>query len=81
MYAPTVRLLREQGTAAEINFHTNEPSADFVRLCLEQGVKLTFGSDAHNLYEVGEFSPHLALLREAGFSGNPQDVLLPIDLG
>jgi len=78
LYAPTVRLLRKHGTAAEINFHTNEPSVDFIRLCLEQGVKLTFGSDAHNLYEIGEFYPHLALLREAGFAGNPQEVLLPI---
>jgi histidinol phosphatase-like PHP family hydrolase len=76
---PTVRLLKQHETAAEINFHTNDPSVDFVRLCLEEGVKLTFGSDAHNLYEVGEFYPHLQLLREAGFTGNPQDVLLPID--
>jgi histidinol phosphatase-like PHP family hydrolase/predicted phosphodiesterase len=75
---PTVRLLKEHNTAAEINFHTNEPSVEFVRLCLEQGVKLTFGSDAHNLYEVGEFYPHLNLLREAGFTGNPEEVLLPV---
>jgi histidinol phosphatase-like PHP family hydrolase len=75
---PTVRLLKQHNTAAEINFHTNEPSVEFVRLCLEQGVKLTFGSDAHNLYEVGEFYPHLDLLREAGFTGNPLAVLLPV---
>ena len=75
---PTVRLLRKHNTAAEINFHTNEPSVKFVRQCLSQGVKLTFGSDAHNLYEVGEFYPHLQLLREAGFTSNPQEILLPI---
>ena len=75
---PTVELLRQHNTAAEINFHTNEPSVEFVRQCLAQGVKLTFGSDAHNLYEIGEFHPHLQLLREAGFAGNPQDVLLPV---
>jgi histidinol phosphatase-like PHP family hydrolase len=75
---PTVRLLKESNTAAEINFHTNDPSPEFVRLCLEAGVKLTFGSDSHNLYEVGEFYPHLQLLRQAGFTGNPRDVLLPV---
>lgn len=73
---PTVQLLKERGIAGEINFHTNEPRAEFVRLCIDAGVKLTFGSDAHNLYEVGEFAPHLELLKRAGFDGDPRDVLL-----
>ncbi|NOY82107.1 MAG: hypothetical protein GXP31_14010 [Kiritimatiellaeota bacterium] len=66
LYAPTVRLLREHGVAAEINYHTNEPPEAFVRLCLDAGVRLAFGSDSHNLYEVGEFRPHLALLERCG---------------
>jgi histidinol phosphatase-like PHP family hydrolase/predicted phosphodiesterase len=73
---PTVRLLREHGTAAEMNFHTNEPDIAFVRQCLDAGVPLAFGSDAHNLYEIGEFFPHLELLRRAGYDGDPRDVLL-----
>lgn len=77
LFQPTVRLLRERGVAAEINFHTNEPDPEFVRLCIAAGVRLAFGSDAHNLYEVGEFFPHLQLLRRAGYDGDPQDVLLP----
>jgi histidinol phosphatase-like PHP family hydrolase len=78
LFAPTVRLLREHGVAAEINFHTNEPSPVFTSLCIEAGVKLTFGSDAHNLYEIGEFFPHLDLLRRCGVTGNLYDVLSPL---
>ena len=76
LFEPTVRLLREHDVAAEINFHTNEPPQAFVRLCLEAGVKLTLGSDAHNLYEVGEFAPHLALIGACGFDGDLRDILL-----
>lgn len=78
VYAPTVRLLREHGVAAEINYHTNEPSEAFVRLCLDGGVRLAFGSDSHNLYEVGEFRPHLALLERCGVRpGDLPEVLRP----
>lgn len=76
LYEATLRLLKERGVAAEINLHTNEPDPEWIRRCIEAGVPLTFGSDAHNLYEVGEFFPHLDLLRRAGFDGNPRDVLL-----
>jgi histidinol phosphatase-like PHP family hydrolase len=75
---PTVRLLKEHGTAAEVNFHTDDPDPEFVRQCLAAGVPLAFGSDAHNLCEVGEFFPHLELLRRAGYDGDPRAVLLPL---
>ncbi len=73
LFEPTVKLLKQYHTAAEINYHTNEPEPEFFRLCLEHGVKLTFGSDSHNLYEVGEFYPHLKLLEQIG--GTPDDLL------
>jgi len=75
LFEPVVRLLKENGVAAEINYHTNDPSPEFARLCIDMGVKLTFGSDSHNLYEIGEFSPHLDLLRRAGYDGEVRDVL------
>lgn len=75
LFQPVTALLREHHVAAEINFHTNEPPLDFVRACLEAGVRLAFSSDAHNLYEIGEFALHLKLLRDAGFDGDPTDVL------
>ncbi len=62
LYEPLALLLKKYRVAAEINFHTNEPEPEFFRLCLENGVKITLGSDSHNLYEVGEFYPHLKLL-------------------
>jgi histidinol phosphatase-like PHP family hydrolase/predicted phosphodiesterase len=73
---PTVGLLRDHGVAAEINFHFQETDVEFVRKCIEAGVKLAFGSDAHNLYEVGEFAPHLELLKTCGFDGDLSDILL-----
>ena len=40
------------------------------------GVKITFGSDAHNLYEVGEFALHLDLVERAGFNGDLKDIMI-----
>jgi len=79
LYAPTADLLRQYSAAAELNFHINQPPAAFVRMCLERGVRISLGSDAHNLYEVGEFADHLQVLREAGFDGDLSDILLPRD--
>jgi len=75
LFRPTAELLQKHQVAAEINFHTNEPPVAFIRNCLTLGVKLSFGSDAHNVAEIGEFSYHLALLKEAGFDGDLSDVL------
>lgn len=66
LFRPVARLLAEYGAAAEINFHTNEPNPAFFRCCLEESVPIALGSDAHALYEVGEFGPHMEVLREAG---------------
>ncbi len=74
-FAPLVRLLKETGTAAEINFHTNEPPVEFFQKCLCAGVKVTLGSDAHNLYEVGDFALHLDFLRRCGYDGDLQDII------
>ena len=75
LFLPTIKMLRQSGVAAEINFHTNEPPPEFFRLCIDAGVRLSLGSDAHNLYEVGEFAPHLELLRSLGVDGNLEEVL------
>lgn len=75
LYIPVADLLKETGTAAEINFHTNTPDPEFVLLCIERGVKIAFGSDAHNLYEVGEFHPHLELINNIGYSGKTAEIM------
>ncbi len=78
LFRPLARLLRKHGVAAEINYHTNAPPLEFLNLCVEEGVKTAFGSDAHNLYEVGEFAPHLKLMKDAGLSGGFSDLMFRI---
>lgn len=75
LFPKVIQVLRATGVAAEINFHTNIPPPEFFRQCLEAGVKISFGSDAHNLYEIGEFTPHLALLKSIGFNGDLGDIM------
>ena len=75
LHGPLAELLRRRGVAAEINFHHHWPQEGFFRACLDNGVKIAFGSDAHNLYEVGEFRPHLDFLRRIGFDGDLDDIM------
>ncbi len=75
LYPWLLDVLKRSGVAAEINFHTNEPHPSFVRMCLESGVPLTFGSDSHALWEVGEFFGHLRLLEQLGVHGDPSRYL------
>ena len=70
LFRPMARLLADYGVAAELNFHTNEPDPDFFGTCLEEGVKVALASDAHDLYEVGDFAPHLEFLRRLGLEGD-----------
>ena len=76
LFDATARLLAEYGVAAELNFHSNNvPPLDFVRVCLKHGVKFSFGSDAHNLAEIGDFACQIAHLEAAGFVGSLSEVL------
>jgi len=75
LYEPVAELLRRSGTAAEINFHCNFPDPEFFDICIKKGVKISFGSDSHNLYEVGFFLPHYRLLAELGVTGRLDEVL------
>ena len=64
-----VSLLKENNVAAELNFHNiDEPQPEFVQACVESGVKLVFGSDSHNLYEIGEFFPHIEFMKRCGYT-------------
>ncbi len=77
LFGDVARRFKDAGVAAEINFHTNDPTVDFITCCLNEGAMLAFGSDAHNLYEIGDFHLHLDLLERAGVSGDVNDVLFP----
>ena len=64
LFLPTVDILKRYGTAVELNYHTNEPPAEFFQMCIENDIELSLGSDAHNLYEVGELYGHLKFLHK-----------------
>ncbi|MBM3499063.1 MAG: hypothetical protein FJX74_10385 [Armatimonadetes bacterium] len=64
LYEPVAQLLAAHGVAAEVNYHTNEPDPRFFERCLAHGVRIALGTDSHGLWEVGELSPHLELLRQ-----------------
>jgi histidinol phosphatase-like PHP family hydrolase len=66
LFPVLARMLAQAGVAAEVNFHTNFPDVRFVRECLTHGVKIAFGTDSHDLREVGELCPHVELLKQAG---------------
>ncbi len=75
-----VTMLHENKVAAEINFHMNGPPPEFLVRCAEAGVKLTLGSDSHNLADIGEFAPHLALLESCGLSAHLDQVLSDLNI-
>ena len=66
LYPVLAGLLADSGVAVEVNFHTNRPDPDFIRQCAEKGVKIALASDSHDLAEVGEFWPHVNVLKQAG---------------
>ncbi len=66
LYQPVAELLAHYTVAAEINYHTHAPDPAFIKICVEQGVRLALGSDTHELGEAGEFYPHIALMKRAG---------------
>ncbi|MFO7938102.1 MAG: metallophosphoesterase [Kiritimatiellia bacterium] len=79
LYRPVAELLAHYDTAAEINYHTHSPDPDFIRTCVACGVKLTLGSDTHDLAEAGEFYPHIELMKRAGIKpGNMKNHLLEL---
>ena len=79
LFEPIVELLKKHHVAAELNFHHNRPDPVFTKMCIDAGVKLALGSDAHNLYQVGFFQPHLKFLREIGYTGELKDILFRKD--
>ncbi|RLI25804.1 hypothetical protein DRO57_02950 [Candidatus Bathyarchaeota archaeon] len=53
----------ENSIAVELNSHHRSPSDDFIKACVDRGVKLTPTSDAHRLRQIGVFDWHLEKLR------------------
>lgn len=76
LYRPMAKLLKSYGVAAEMNFHTNRPDPEFFSACLEEGVKISLGTDTHNLLAAGDFHRHLNLLKTIGVQEDMLDRVL-----
>jgi histidinol phosphatase-like PHP family hydrolase len=74
LYEQLADMLAGAGTAAEINFHIQRPGAEFFRLCIQRGVKIAFGSDAHRLHDVGNLWAHLEMLEEFAGTKDPAEL-------
>jgi len=68
LFSKVIKMLKDYKTAAEVNFHSQEAEFEFVKMCIDSGVKLSLSSDCHNMYELGELWPHLKMLEKAGVS-------------
>lgn len=62
LFRPVVDLLKAGGIAAEVNFHHNEPVTTFFELCVQEGVRISLGSDSHAVSTVGKLDRHRAFL-------------------
>ena len=68
-------MLAATETAAEINFHTNDPNPQFLADCIDRGVKLSLASDCHHIHEAGAFTAHLPLLRQLAGGRDIEELL------
>ncbi len=75
LYRPIARRLAQAGVAAEINHHQNPFELDFFRACLEEGARISLGTDAHITRNIADFLPHLETLRALGL--RPKDTFRP----
>lgn len=66
LYRPVARMLAQAGIAAEINHHKNPFELDFFRACLEEGTRISLGTDAHVTRDIADLLPHLRTLDELG---------------
>lgn len=81
LFEPVAERLVRAHVAAEINFHTNRPQPEFVELVLKKGGRISFGTDAHHLYEAGYFTPHYEFCKSLGIAGQLDALLLGAETG
>jgi len=64
LYKEIAKILYKNKVKAELNFHSNSPDPEFFKICISENVEITFGSDSHNLLEVGDFSKHIEFFKK-----------------
>jgi len=65
LYGQLAAMLAAGGVAAEINLHKNPNDPQFIRECIDRGVKIAFGSDSHAMHQACALQGHLDILRQA----------------
>lgn len=78
LYDRLIEIMRRCGMAAEVNFHQNSADPEFTRRCMTAGLKLSFGTDAHNLAFFGFLQPQIELVQSLGFNGAWEDLLYTV---
>lgn len=68
------KLAAEREVAIELNSKYRVPDEEFLRACLREGVKLSIGTDAHTVAEVGRIDWPMAMLRRVG--ARQEDMIL-----
>lgn len=76
LFHPVSDLLKSYNVAAELNFHCNTPEYEFFEICLKEGIKISLGTDTHNILEAGEFYPHIRFLSKLGVLSDRFDEIL-----
>lgn len=69
----TAKLFSASKKAVEINSLYHVPDLEFLRMCIKEGVKISVGSDAHRLDDVGNVKWSMRLLEKAG--GTVEDII------
>ena len=65
---PIIRCAVQNGVALEMNGHHHAPDPAFFRLALDEGAKISLGTDSHALHELGDFTAHQRVLDDLGIS-------------
>lgn len=67
------KLFSTSEKAVEVNSFYHVPDLEFLELCLKEGAKMSIGSDAHTLEDVGNVKWSMRLLKKAG--GTAEDII------
>jgi len=67
------KLFSTSGKAVEVNSFYHAPDLEFLKICLKEGAKISIGSDAHRLEDVGNVKWSIRLLKKAG--GTAKDII------
>jgi putative hydrolase len=67
------KLFSTSKKAVEVNSCYRVPDLEFLKICLKEGVKISIGSDAHRIEDVGNVKWSTRLLEKAG--GTAKDII------